>query len=139
MSAGVEEGVGGPPQPRADIPKPAENSLEAAVPLLKRLITEVVALRKEFSSDLRPEIMKSGEALKSLESYIYVKMVGHISDILKAEVATSFDAAQKRSSRGRRLRLLVLWAMLLLVLGMLIAEIRSDAVTQWIERLSALI
>lgn len=99
--------------------------------LLHRFANEVMALRKEVSSDLRPELTKMAATLQSLEAYVCIGLTRQLNASLREEMAKAFDKERGRMRSAHRSRRLVGWLVPLLALGLLAVEISNDAVSTY--------
>jgi len=120
-------------------PSPAGQPPGAQAPpspqlLLQRLIGEVLALRNDVGTQLRPEVRKSGEALQALEAYLMVGLGARLAAELRQELAAAFEAERARTRRARRRGRLASRLALVLAGALLALEMRDDSVTRWSRR-----
>lgn len=98
---------------------------------LQRVANEIESLRQEMCSDMRAQLADIDTTLRSLEGHIHVGLATRLSSHLTQELAASFNAERARLHRASRIRRLLLWLLVLLLVSFLLMEVRSDLVSTW--------
>ena len=97
--------------------------------LLQHLTSEIMALRKEVSSDLSPGLTEAGKTLRSIDAFVSVALASRLTSELGQEIAKRFEEERTATRLSQRRRRFLFQLLFLLLLALLAAEISSDAVS----------